>query len=121
MKSLIRMIATVALVAGCGGCWGDSAQYLNRTDTITMTAGNANEINAATHVKDPWPPGAANRQIPGDGGRMVGAMDRYEGRQGARGQGSAGAQPGAQGAGGPAGTGPAPATGAAVPPSTLPF
>jgi hypothetical protein len=123
MKVLVRMIAAVALAATCGGCWGDTAQYVNRTDTITLTAGNAKDLNAATHVTDPWPPAAANTRIPGDGSRMVGAVDRYQGRQAARGPGQAGTQPGAQGgmAGSDASGMSAQPAGAAVPSSTLPY
>ena len=120
MKTLVRMIAATALAATCGGCWGNNAQYVNRTDTVTMTAGNAKEFNAATQVKDPWPAAAANRDIPGNGSRMVGAVDRYEGRQTTRGQ--AGAQPGAQGGATAPGTaGMGPPSGAAVPSATLPY
>src|SRR5882757_8893396 len=54
------------------------AQYLQRSNKITLSAGNAKEVNAATHVIDPWPRYVGNRRIPGDGERMAGAARRYE-------------------------------------------
>jgi hypothetical protein len=52
-------------------------QYMQRNDSITLDAGNARDINANTHVIDPWPPYVGNRRIPADGERMSGAMERY--------------------------------------------
>jgi hypothetical protein len=46
-------------------------------DGVTASAGNAKAINSATHIIDPWPPYVANRRIPANGERMVGAMERY--------------------------------------------
>lgn len=53
------------------------APYRQRIDGVTAGAGNAKAINSATHIIDPWPPYAANRRIPANGERMVGAMERY--------------------------------------------
>jgi hypothetical protein len=117
MMKLIRALGVAALAATAGGCWGDNGQYLHRADTITLGAGNAANINAATHVIDPWPPRVANRRIPANGERMVGAVERYRGRQAPGGQG--GAQPNA----GSAATAPGltPSSGSAAPSSTLPY
>jgi hypothetical protein len=58
--------------------WDDpSEQYLQRTDTITVGAGDAKEVNAATHIIDPWPRNVRNKHIPANGQRMVGAIERY--------------------------------------------
>ena len=38
---------------------------------------NAKNVNAATHVIDPWPRYVGNRRIPGNGERMSGAVERY--------------------------------------------
>jgi len=54
-----------------------AAPYLQRSDKIFAGAGDAKDVNAATHVIDPWPPYVANRRIPGNGERMVGAIERY--------------------------------------------
>ena len=53
------------------------AQYFQRSDTVTLDAGNAKETNAVTHVIDPWPPYVGNRRIPGNGQRLSGAVERY--------------------------------------------
>jgi hypothetical protein len=54
-----------------------AAPYLQRTDKIFAGAGDAKDVNAATHVIDPWPRGVGNRNIPANGERMVGAITRY--------------------------------------------
>ena len=69
-----------ALVAsGCSGLWGDDEfdRYAQRTDRITLSAGDAKEVNAATHMLTPWPPGVGDRAIPADGARIQRALDRY--------------------------------------------
>ena|SRR5215510_8830483 len=79
MSVLIRIAAIVSLAVSVGGCLSESpaAQYLRRTDTITTSAGNAKEVNAATNVIDPWGPGVGDPRIRANGDRMVGAMERY--------------------------------------------
>jgi hypothetical protein len=51
--------------------------YLQRNEGITAGAGDAKDVNAVTHVIDPWPRYVANRRIPANGERMTGAIDRY--------------------------------------------
>ena len=53
-------------------------EYFHRTDTITVGAGNAKEVNAASQMLDPWPPHVRDRRIPADGARMTGAIQRYK-------------------------------------------
>jgi hypothetical protein len=86
MIKIIRMIGAIALAAACGACWPSiyeptGTQYIHRSDTITLSAGNAKDINAATHVIDPWPRRVANRRIPANGERMAHAVDRYKSGQ----------------------------------------
>jgi len=50
--------------------------YLQRSDTILLGAGNAKDTNAAIHTITPWPPYAYRTQIPGDGRRSVGSVER---------------------------------------------
>jgi hypothetical protein len=83
---IARTIVAVALAAACGGCWtgvyeSPAAEYLHRSDTITLSAGNAKDVNAMTHIIDPWPRHVANRRIPGHGERMARAMERYKSGQ----------------------------------------
>ena len=51
--------------------------YLQRFDGVQPGAGDAKEVNAATHVIDPWPPYVGNRHIPGNSERMANAVRRY--------------------------------------------
>jgi hypothetical protein len=53
-------------------------QYFQRSDSVTVDAGNAKDVNAASHVVDPWPPYVRDRRIPGNGARMTGAIQRYQ-------------------------------------------
>jgi hypothetical protein len=83
MSKIGRTIAVLALAAACGGCWSGvyehpAAEYLHRSDTITLSAGNAKDVNATTHIIDPWPRYAANRRIPAHGERMAHAIERYK-------------------------------------------
>ena len=120
MSVLTRIVAIVSLAVSVGGCLSESpaAQYLRRTDTITTSAGNAKEVNAATNVIDPWGPGVGDPRIHANGDRMVGAMERYR-RQGAPQGSQAPGQPPASSPGGAA------LTGTGSPPlgdrSTLPY
>lgn len=69
-------------LAGCYTYGNDEgARYLQRKDTVTLSAGDAKEVNARTHMLDPYPPGVGNRRIPMEGSRAARAMDCY--RQGA--------------------------------------
>ena len=102
-RSLGSLILAAALSACLGGCWSGlyenpAAQYVNRSDTITLSAGDAKDVNAATHVIDPWPRRVKDRRVPGNGERMVGAVQRYQrpqaGRTAGQGQGRVGATTG---------------------------
>lgn len=54
--------------------WGP---YTRRIDHATPSSGNAQNVNTATQIINPWPPYVRNRHIPGDGSRMVGAVKHY--------------------------------------------
>jgi len=80
IRGLIAVLS-LAVLAGCsaGPPFDDPfAQNLQRSQTITLSAGNAKDANAAIHVIDPWPPYVYNTHIPGDGQRMADAVVRYE-------------------------------------------
>ena len=51
--------------------------YFQRSDKITLGAGDAKDVNAATHVIDPWPRYVGNRRIPVNGDRLSRAVERY--------------------------------------------
>jgi hypothetical protein len=110
MSNIIRTFAISAIAAAAAGCWpygNEGAQYFHRTDTVTLSAGNAKDVNAAVHVIDPWPRQVGNRRIPANGDRMVGAMQRYQGKQTGRGQTPVGATAGPTDASTPASVPPA--------------
>jgi hypothetical protein len=124
--NIARLLGPLLLAAALGGCWSGiyenpAAQYVARSDTITLSAGNAKDVNAATHVIDPWPRNVKDRRISANGERMVGAVQRYQrpqaGRTPGQGQGQPGVNPGNGGGGAP--TGGPPGTTAAT--STLPY
>jgi len=57
----------------------DAAQeYFQRADVVTLSAGNAKEVNTRIQEIDPWPPYVGNTAIPGNGARMAGAVERYQ-------------------------------------------
>lgn len=123
---VVRTFGFLPLAVVLGGCWSGiyenpAAPYVNRSDTVTLSAGNAKDVNAATHVIDPWPPYVGDRRIRGDGERMVGAVQRYRRPQTARAsgqrQGGQGTNPGEGAAATPTGG----SSGAAVPAATLPY
>jgi hypothetical protein len=63
----------------CNGLWGDDEfqRYVERSDRITMSAGDAKEVNAVTHMYTPWPRGVSDRRIVTDGAHMERALERY--------------------------------------------
>ena len=71
------IIGSAAFAASltCSGAWAwdqdPAAQYFERKDTIVSGAGDARDVNAATHIIDPWPRYVGNRRIPGNGDRIV--------------------------------------------------
>ncbi len=95
MRRLVRMttagsIAFAMLTVSTGARAGDLVglraddlryeffePYLERLEGVTASAGNAKDINAVTHVIDPWPRQVRNRRIPANGERMAHAIDRY--------------------------------------------
>ena len=77
---LASLTMLAGLAVGLGGCMhaeDPATQYIQRSDKVTLSAGNAKDANAAIHVIDPWPRASASRRIPTDGERMAGAYERY--------------------------------------------
>lgn len=73
-KARLAVSATLVLPAiSLGGC----VDYMERRDTITLSAGEAQSWNRTVHTSDPWPPYVMNTQIPGDGQRTAVVMRRY--------------------------------------------
>ena len=92
MKKLTQILAGL-MVLTAGGCaqysslpvttyqWynpADAVQpYVQRADKVTLTAGNAEEVNTRIQETDPWPPNVGNTRIAADGKRMADAVYRY--------------------------------------------
>src|SRR5262245_10710548 len=80
IRCIIRW-ATFAASLACSGAWAwdqdPAAQYFERKDTIVSGAGDARDVNATTHIIDPWPRYVGNRRIPANGERMSRAIERY--------------------------------------------
>ena len=65
-----------------GGCYGlaghdEMDRYFQRSDTITMSAGDAKQVNAVTHTIHPWPRNVGDRRIAYDARRVGAAVTRY--------------------------------------------
>jgi hypothetical protein len=84
MTKLEKYLAVLILLL-VGGCAqtphsvavNPAQEYLQRSDKITLSAGNAKEVNSNIQVIDPWPRYVGNTRIPGNGERMAGAVERY--------------------------------------------
>jgi len=76
------LLALVTL-GSCNGLAGDDEmdRYFQRSDTITLSAGDAKQANAVTHTINPWPPGVGDRRIVSDGRRVSTAVTRYSTNQ----------------------------------------
>src|SRR5438552_10323611 len=77
----IRYLALFAplLLGGCYGLAGhdEMDRYFQRSDTITLSAGDAKQANAVTHTINPWPPYVGDRRIVSDARRAGAAVTRY--------------------------------------------
>ncbi|MCJ9700923.1 hypothetical protein [Bradyrhizobium sp. SHOUNA76] len=69
-----------------GGCYGVAGhdevdRYFQRSNSITMTAGDAKQVNAVTHTIHPWPRYVGDRRIAYDARRVGAAVTRYGNQQ----------------------------------------
>lgn len=71
--------AAAISLAGCYGTLGndEGERYLQRKDTVTLSAGDAKEVNARTHMLSQWPNGVGDRRIVHEGSRMARAAECY--------------------------------------------
>jgi hypothetical protein len=67
----ILALAATTLLGAC------TDMYLDRRDSVSFAAGDAVAANKVTHMVDPWPVRAGDRNIPHDGERMAAAAERY--------------------------------------------
>lgn len=67
-------VAVAALGMTIGGC---SQLYLDRRDSMALSAGDAVAGNEAVQIIDPWPPRSGNTNLVFNGQRMQAAAERY--------------------------------------------
>ncbi|MBR0750861.1 hypothetical protein JQ604_01610 [Bradyrhizobium jicamae] len=77
-KSYLAILAVLPL-GGCYGLYGHDEvdRYFQRSDTLTMSAGDAKQVNAVTHTIHPWPRNVGDRRIAYDARRVGAAVTRY--------------------------------------------
>src|SRR5271165_2385737 len=77
----IALLGLAAALAGCspGGPFDDPlGDYTQRSLTISPTSGNAQAANLAIQTSTPWPRNSQYTSIPGNGPRMVNAVQNYK-------------------------------------------
>src|SRR3954451_17950966 len=78
----IRLVLAIIPTLSLGGCYGlyghdEIDRYFQRSDTITMSAGDAKQVNAVTHTITPWAPYVGDRKLAYDARRVGSAVTRY--------------------------------------------
>jgi len=73
------VLLAVLSLGACNGLAGDDEmeRYYQRSDRITLSAGDAKQANAVTHTIHPWPAGVGDRRIVYDARRVGSAVNRY--------------------------------------------
>jgi hypothetical protein len=75
---MMRVVAAIVAVGTLGTMIGGCSQiYLDRRDSIALSAGDAIAANQAVEVIDPWPARSGNTNIVFNGQRMQAAAERY--------------------------------------------
>jgi hypothetical protein len=73
------VLLAVFSLGACNGLAGDDEmeRYFQRSNSITLSAGDAKQTNAVTHTIHPWPAGVGDRRIVYDARRVGAAVTRY--------------------------------------------
>src|ERR1700746_230176 len=73
------VLLAVFSLGACNGLAGNDEmdRYFQRSDTITLSAGDAKQVNAVTHTINPWPSYVGDRRIATDARRAGDAVTRY--------------------------------------------
>jgi len=82
-KMRLLALSPFVLSGVLGGCAQTDVghNYLDRTDAIALSAGDANASNIAIQMVDPWPAYAGNKNIAFNGQRAQAAVERYRNNQ----------------------------------------
>ena len=73
------VLLAVFTLGSCNGLAGNDEmdRYFQRSDTITLSAGDAKQANAVTHTINPWPSYVGDRRIVSEAAKTRGAIVRY--------------------------------------------
>ena len=73
------VLLAVFSLGACNGLAGNDEmdRYFQRSDTITLSAGDAKQVNAVTHTINPWPSYVGDRRIVVSAAKTGGAIARY--------------------------------------------
>src|SRR5260370_2842168 len=73
------VLLAVFTLGSCNGLAGNDEmdRYFQRSDTITLSAGDAKQANAVTHTINRWPRNVGDRRIAYDARRVGAAVTRY--------------------------------------------
>ena len=73
------VLLAVFTLGSCNGLAGNDEmdRYFQRSDTITLSAGDAKQANAVTHTINPWPSYVGDRRIVTQAAKTNGGMTRY--------------------------------------------
>jgi len=73
------VLLAVFTLGSCNGLAGNDEmdRYFQRSDSITLSAGDAKQANAVTHTINPWPSYVGDRRIVAQAAKTGGAIARY--------------------------------------------
>lgn len=73
------VLLAVFTLGSCNGLAGNDEmdRYFQRSDTITLSAGNAQQANAVTQTIHPWPKYVGDRRIVAQAAKTNDAIRRY--------------------------------------------
>jgi hypothetical protein len=77
MRALFILSLAAGTLGGCANAPYDPHGYLDRRDSIELSAGDANASNIAIQMVDPWPAYAGNKNLAYNGQRVQAAVQRY--------------------------------------------
>ena len=73
------VLLAVFTLGSCNGLAGhdEMDRYFQRSDTLTLSAGDAKQANAVTHTIHPWPKYVGDRRIVAEAAKTQNAITRY--------------------------------------------
>jgi hypothetical protein len=73
------VLLAVFTLGSCNGLAGNDEmdRYFQRSDTLTLSAGDSKQANAVTHTIHPWPGYVGDRRLIPEAAKTRGAIVRY--------------------------------------------